>query len=140
LFNTHYHHSLGFFPANWRDSATKFAYFTGTDKPLEKLKKALKAEVIEEVWDSLYGTVSRPLTKPETGKIAIKVINHYGDELFKVFTSMCAPHLKQFILHLVFGSLHKGQKFTILASADILELPVDNSVIAQTSASILSGD
>lgn len=60
------------------------AYFTGADKPYEKLKKALKADIAEEVWDELYSTVSRPFPKPTTGKIAVKVINHFGDEVMKV--------------------------------------------------------
>jgi hypothetical protein len=33
----------------------------------------------------LYSTVSRPFDKPADGKIAVKVINHYGDEVLKVF-------------------------------------------------------
>ena len=50
-----------------------------------RLRKALKAEVDEAAWSSLYSTVSRPFEKPKTGKIAIKVINHYGDEVLKVY-------------------------------------------------------
>jgi len=49
------------------------------------LKKALKAEVDEAAWASLYSTVSRPFKRPEMGKIAVKVINHYGDEVLKVY-------------------------------------------------------
>ena len=60
------------------------AYFLGEDKPYEKLKKALKADISEDAWETLYSTVSRPFTKPKTGKIAVKVINHYGDEVMKV--------------------------------------------------------
>ena len=60
------------------------AYFLGADKPYEKLKKALKADIPEDVWDELYSTISRPFPKPETGKIAVKVINHFGDEVMKV--------------------------------------------------------
>ena len=60
------------------------AYFLGEDKPYEKLKKALKADISESAWDDLYSTVSRPFAKPKTGKIAVKVINHYGDEVMKV--------------------------------------------------------
>ncbi|MCC7117653.1 MAG: site-specific DNA-methyltransferase [Anaerolineales bacterium] len=60
------------------------AYFLGADKPFEKLKKALKADIHEDLWDELYSTVSRPFPKPKTGKIAVKVINHYGDEVMKV--------------------------------------------------------
>lgn len=60
------------------------AYFLGNDKPYEKLKKALKAEINEEAWQQLYTTVSRPFLKPTTGKIAIKVINYFGDEVMKI--------------------------------------------------------
>ncbi|HOW43513.1 MAG TPA: site-specific DNA-methyltransferase [Candidatus Omnitrophota bacterium] len=60
------------------------AYFLGADKPYEKLKKALKADIKEDAWDDLYSTVSRPFSSPKTGKIAVKVINHYGDEVMKV--------------------------------------------------------
>jgi adenine-specific DNA-methyltransferase len=63
----------------------RHAYFTGADEPYEKLKRALKAEIDEAAWSSLYSTVSRPFEKPDTGKIAVKVINHYGDEVLKVF-------------------------------------------------------
>ena len=63
----------------------RHAYFTGADKPYEKLKRALKAEINEEAWSMLYSTKSRPFDRPETGKIAIKVINHYGDEVLKVY-------------------------------------------------------
>ena len=49
------------------------------------LRKALKAEVDEAAWASLYLTVSRPFKRPGTGKIAVKVINHYGDEVLKVY-------------------------------------------------------
>ena len=60
------------------------AYFLGNDKPYEKLKKALKADINESIWDELYSTKSRPFAKPKTGKIAVKVINHYGDEVMKI--------------------------------------------------------
>lgn len=60
------------------------AYFLGADKPYEKLKKALKADINEDAWEELYSTTSRPFPKPKTGKIAVKVINHYGDEVMKV--------------------------------------------------------
>ncbi len=64
----------------------RHAYFTGGDEPYEKLKRALRAEIDEGAWSTLYSTVSRPFAPPETGKIAVKVINHYGDEVLKVFT------------------------------------------------------
>lgn len=64
------------------------AYFLGGNKPYEKLKKALKANINEGAWEELYSTVSRPFPKPKTGKIAVKVINHYGDEVMKVIEIM----------------------------------------------------
>ncbi|MEX2120648.1 MAG: site-specific DNA-methyltransferase [Pirellulales bacterium] len=63
----------------------RHAYFTGADEPYEKLKRALRAEIDEAAWSSLYSTVSRPFDAPPSGKIAVKVINHYGDEVLKVF-------------------------------------------------------
>jgi len=63
----------------------RHAYFTGADEPYDKLKRALRAEIDEAAWSQLYSTKSRPFPKPETGKIAIKVINHYGDEVLKVY-------------------------------------------------------
>ena len=76
-----------FIDTNYNEESffVRHAYFTGADKPMEKLKKAMKAEVDEDAWSSMYGTVSRPFEKPKTKKIAIKVINHYGDEVLKVF-------------------------------------------------------
>jgi adenine-specific DNA-methyltransferase len=63
----------------------RHAYFTGAEEPYDKLKRALRADIDEAAWSSLYSTVSRPFDKPESGKIAVKVINHYGDEVLKVF-------------------------------------------------------
>jgi adenine-specific DNA-methyltransferase len=63
----------------------RHAYFTGAGEPYDKLKRALRAEISEEAWSMLYSTKSRPFDPPETGKIAVKVINHYGDEVLKVY-------------------------------------------------------
>jgi len=63
----------------------RHAYFTGAEEPYDKLKRALRADIDEAAWSSLYSTTSRPFDPPETGKIAIKVINHYGDEVLEVF-------------------------------------------------------
>lgn len=63
----------------------RHAYFTGAGEPYDKLKRALRAEIDEAAWSALYRTVSRPFAAPTTGKIAIKVINHYGDEVLKVY-------------------------------------------------------
>ncbi len=64
----------------------RHAYFTGAQEPYEKLKKALRAEIDEGAWSALYSTVSRPFDPPANGKIAVKVINHYGDEVLKVYS------------------------------------------------------
>ena len=61
------------------------AYFTGADEPCEKLKRALRAEIDEAAWSTLYQATSYPIENPKSGKIAVKVINHYGDEVLKVF-------------------------------------------------------
>jgi adenine-specific DNA-methyltransferase len=63
----------------------RHAYFTGSEEPYEKLKRALRAEVDETAWSSLYKTESQPFDPPSKGKIAVKIINHYGDEVLKVF-------------------------------------------------------
>ena len=63
----------------------RHAYFTGADKPYDRLKRALRAEIDEDAWASLYVTRSRPFPVPPSGKIAVKVINHYGDEVLKVY-------------------------------------------------------
>ena len=63
----------------------RHAYFLGANDPYKQLKRALKAEIDEEAWESLYRDLSRPFLKPETGRIAVKVINHLGDEVMKVF-------------------------------------------------------
>jgi adenine-specific DNA-methyltransferase len=63
----------------------RHCYFTGGGDPYKKLKTALKAEVDADAWAGLYGTVSRPFAAPSTGRIAVKVINDYGDEVMKIF-------------------------------------------------------
>ncbi len=63
----------------------RHAYFTGANDPYDRLKRALKAEIDPVAWESLYSTVSRPFDPPSTGKIAVKVINHYGDEVMQVY-------------------------------------------------------
>jgi adenine-specific DNA-methyltransferase len=64
----------------------RHAYFLGASDPYKSLKTTLKAEIDEEAWRSLYSDVSRPFDIPSTGRIAVKVINHLGDEVMKVFT------------------------------------------------------
>ena len=63
----------------------RHAYFLGANDPYSALKTTLKAEIDAEAWESLYSDTSRPFPKPESGRIAVKVINHLGDEVMKVF-------------------------------------------------------
>jgi adenine-specific DNA-methyltransferase len=61
------------------------AYFLGANDPYKSLKTTLKAEINEEAWATLNSDTSRPFGKPKSGRIAVKVINHLGDEVMKVF-------------------------------------------------------
>jgi adenine-specific DNA-methyltransferase len=61
------------------------AYFLGANDPYKSLKTTLKAEINEEAWETLHSDTSRPFDKPDSGRIAVKVINHLGDEVMKVF-------------------------------------------------------
>lgn len=65
----------------------RHAYFLGgaAGDPYKALKRALKAEIDEEAWASLHRTLSHPFPRPENGQICVKVINHFGDEVQKVF-------------------------------------------------------
>ena len=63
----------------------RHAYFCGGDEPYEKLQRALRADIDEAAWSQLYTTTSYPFDPPTTGRIAVKVINHYGDEVLKVY-------------------------------------------------------
>jgi adenine-specific DNA-methyltransferase len=65
----------------------RHAYFTGADDPYDKLRRALKADISDEAWATVNSTVSRPFPRPKSGKVAVKVINHYGDEVMKVFAA-----------------------------------------------------
>lgn len=63
----------------------RHAYFLGANDPYKALKTTLKAEINEEAWATLNSDTSRPFEKPKSGRIAVKVINHLGDEVMKVF-------------------------------------------------------
>jgi adenine-specific DNA-methyltransferase len=63
----------------------RHAYFTGAGDPYKRLRKALRAEIDKDAWESLYRTRSRRFPIPRSGRIAVKVINHYGDEVLKTF-------------------------------------------------------
>jgi adenine-specific DNA-methyltransferase len=64
----------------------RHAYFLGANDPYKALKTTLRAEIDEDAWSSLNSDVSRPFPKPASGRIAVKVINHLGDEVMKVFS------------------------------------------------------
>ena len=63
----------------------RHAYFLGAGDPYKALKTTLKAEINEEAWSTLKSDTSRPFDRPSSGRIAVKVINHLGDEVMKVF-------------------------------------------------------
>ena len=63
----------------------RHAYFLGANDPYKALKTTLKAEIDAEAWSTLHSDTSRPFEKPKSGRIAVKVINHLGDEVMKVF-------------------------------------------------------
>ena len=63
----------------------RHAYFLGANDPYKSLKTTLKAEINHEAWETLHSDTSRPFEKPASGRIAVKVINHLGDEVMKVF-------------------------------------------------------
>ncbi len=64
----------------------RHAYFLGANDPYKALKTTLKAEINKDAWDTLNSDTSRPFKRPKSGRIAVKVINHLGDEVMKVFT------------------------------------------------------
>jgi adenine-specific DNA-methyltransferase len=63
----------------------RHAYFLGANDPYGALRTTLKAEINAEAWATLNSDISRPFPKPKSGRIAVKVINHLGDEVMKVF-------------------------------------------------------
>ena len=63
----------------------RHAYFLGANDPYKSLKTTLKAEINRDAWETLHSDTSRPFDRPTSGRIAVKVINHLGDEVMKVF-------------------------------------------------------
>lgn len=63
----------------------RHAYFLGANDPYKSLKTSLKAEIDKDAWETLYRDKSRPFARPSSGRFAVKVINHFGDEVMKVF-------------------------------------------------------
>ncbi|KAB7646104.1 site-specific DNA-methyltransferase [Polymorphobacter fuscus] len=69
---------------NYESFFVRHAYFPGANDPYKALKTTLKAEIDEDAWASLKRTRSRPFPRPDSGRVAVKVINHLGDEVMKV--------------------------------------------------------
>ncbi|MGI9360208.1 MAG: hypothetical protein ACR2O7_01325, partial [Parasphingorhabdus sp.] len=69
---------------NYESFFVRHAYFPGANDPYKALKTTLKAEVDQEAWDSLNRTRSRVFARPKDGRVAVKVVNHLGDEVMKV--------------------------------------------------------
>ena len=63
----------------------RHAYFLGANDPYRALKTTLKVEIDPEAWATLNSDTSRPFERPKSGRIAVKAINHLGDEVMKVF-------------------------------------------------------
>jgi adenine-specific DNA-methyltransferase len=63
----------------------RHAYFLGANDPYDSLKKSLKAEIDQTAWETLHSDTSRPFPKPKSQRIAVKVINHLGDEVMRIF-------------------------------------------------------
>ena len=63
----------------------RHVYFPGRDKVYDAFKKFLNNDIDAEEWESVAKTTSRPFPRPKTGRIAVKVINHFGDEVMKIF-------------------------------------------------------
>ncbi|MBD3337667.1 MAG: site-specific DNA-methyltransferase [Candidatus Lokiarchaeota archaeon] len=76
-----------FIDTNYNEESffVRHAYFLGANDPYKSLKTTLKAQINKEAWETLHSDTSRPFDKPESGRIAVKVINHLGDEVMKVF-------------------------------------------------------
>ena len=76
-----------FIDTNYNEESffVRHAYFMGANDPYKSLKTALRAEIDEEAWSTLYRDTSRPFERPVSGRFAVKVINHFGDEVMKVF-------------------------------------------------------
>ena len=76
-----------FIDTNYNEESffVRHAYFMGANDPYKSLKTSLKAEIDKEAWETLYRDTSRPFTRPKNGRFAVKVINHFGDEVMKVF-------------------------------------------------------
>lgn len=63
----------------------RYTYVLDANDPYKSLETMLKAEINEEVWETLHSDTSRPFDKSKSGRIAVKVINHLGDEVMMVY-------------------------------------------------------
>jgi adenine-specific DNA-methyltransferase len=76
-----------FIDTNYNEESffVRHAYFLGANDPYDSLKRTLSSDIDEESWESINSDISRPFKKPSSGRIAVKVINHLGDEVMKVY-------------------------------------------------------
>ena len=63
----------------------RHAYVLGASDPYKSLRTTLKAEIDADAWATLHSVTSRPFERPQSGRIAVKVINRLGDGVMKVF-------------------------------------------------------
>jgi adenine-specific DNA-methyltransferase len=63
----------------------RHACFLGANDPCKSLRTAFQEEIHEDARATLYSDTSRPFPRPVGGRIVVKVINHFGDEVMKVF-------------------------------------------------------
>ena len=60
-------------------------FFPDNPTLYKALKKMLNNDIDAEEWESAAGTLSHPFPRPDSNKIAVKVINHFGDEVMKIY-------------------------------------------------------
>ena len=65
----------------------RHAYFLGANDPYKALRTTLKAGIDADTWGTLHSDTSRPFDRPQSGRVAVKVINHLGDEVMRVFAA-----------------------------------------------------
>lgn len=60
-------------------------FFPDNPTLYKALKKMLNNDIDAEEWEAAAGTLSHPFPRPYSNKIAVKVINHFGDEVMKIY-------------------------------------------------------
>lgn len=83
-----------FIDTNYNEESffVRHAYFLGANDPYESLRRTLNTQINRDAWESLHSATSRPFDRPTTGRIAVKAINHFGDEVMKTFDTADVGH------------------------------------------------